>query len=228
MFWIPNITTILLAWVVQCIILSGYVWFDKLRIPEESYDCWLIKGLRAFIFIFLTVFAFIFIDTNIKIIFYNVEGYGNISLHLASIILTFLLSAEILIGVLLVAPNRKGIITFIAVLSCFIYLSQFYLVSANDTQLDFFGTKYSALLIILVFPIFVGILTALILILVEILLKKAKSNDRLEDKPFWNIQLKAKKIFDTKFNIILWALISTELILNLQGMSLLLWLTIFI
>jgi len=216
----------ILAWLVQCIILSGYVWFDKFRIPDESYSCWLIRGMRGFIFIFFTVISLIMIDTNVKLLM-GVAGYGNITLHLASVILTFILVAEIIIGAVFVAPNRKGIITFAAVLSLFIYLSQFYLIDADPNELDLFGTKYSALIVIIVFPILVGIIVAITLTIIELIFKKIKSEREVYDKPFWNIQEKAKNIFSFRFNFILWALLTAELILNLEGMSLLLWLTIF-
>ncbi|MHA1148871.1 MAG: hypothetical protein ACTSR8_11595 [Promethearchaeota archaeon] len=227
MFWVPNITTILVAWIVQSIILFGYIWFEKLRKPEESYDCWLILGLRGFIFIVFFVLALMFIDSNVKV-FLGVIGYSNIFLHLSSIILTFILSAEIIIGVILVAPNRKGVITFGTVLGSFIYYWQFYLNQVDLNEIDVFGSKYSALGVGLLLPITVGFITVIILVVIELIYNKFKPDNRYTDEPFWNIQIKVKSFIDFKFNLILYLLITVELILNLQGMSLTFWISYII
>ncbi|MHA1273135.1 MAG: hypothetical protein ACTSQS_06820 [Promethearchaeota archaeon] len=224
MFWIPNITAIMIAWFIQSAILVGYVWFDKFSNPDQSYNCWLIRGLRSIVFILFTIFSFMFIDTNIKILIFGIIGYENIYLHLASIILTFILGTEIIIGSTFVAPNRKGLIGFSAVLISFIYFWEFYLISADLNQLDFFGSKYSAFSIGILLPMLIGLTIAGITTFIEFILNR-KSDRKFEDKPFWNIQKKFKIYFGLKFNLILWILITAELLLNLQGLSLLLWLT---
>ncbi len=227
MYWIPTVTTVLLAFLVQIMIMVGYAWFPKFRKPEESYDCWLLKGVRSVVFLFLVVSALTFIDTNIKFIFFGIAGYNNIFVHLSAIILTFLLAAEIIIGTVFVAPNRKGLITFAIVLATYVYLSQFYIVQADSLQIEIFGSNYDVFLVILILPILVGMLVGIILTTIELLLRKIKKNSRIEDKPFWNKQKEAKKIFSLHFNLILYGLITAEFILNIEGMSLLLWMTYF-
>lgn len=222
MFWVPNITTIIIAWIIQCVILSGYIWFEKFRKPEESYDCWLIRGMRGVIFIVFFVLALVLIDTNVKILM-GIIGYSNIFLHLSSIILNFILAAEIIIGVIGVAPNKKGIITFTIILGFFLYFWEFYLDQVNLYELDVFGSKYSALAVGILLPMLIGAITALVLVVIEGLYNKKNSEKKYIDKAFWNIQVKAKKVFDIKFNLILYALLSAEFILNLQGMSLSIW-----
>ena len=223
MFWVPNGVNVIIGWIALCIIMGGYVWFEKFRHPEESYDCWLIKGLRAVAFIFFAVFSLLFIDTNINILFFGIIGYGNLALHLASIILTFLLAFELLFGVLFVAPNRKGLLTFAGVLGYFIYYWEVYLNQAKLEEINLFGSKYSGFMAGIFFPALVGIAIASILTLMEYIYGRLNSDRSVEDKPFWNIQVKAKTIFSMKFNLLLWILFSAELILNLQGISLLYW-----
>ena len=227
MFWYPNNSAMIFAWLVQCIILMGFVWFDKYRIPEESYDCWLVKGMRGFAFIFFTVIALMFIDTNIKLLM-GIAGYGNFSIHLASMILTFILAAHIIIGAVLVAPNRKGVITFIVVLITFIILWEFIFLDFETVSLLGVDTSGTDLFILgILFPVAVGLLVAIGLTFIEGIIKKSKSERTIADKPFWNKQIQAKRIFSFKFNLIMWIIITTEFILNMQGLSLLFWISIF-
>ena len=184
--------------------------------------------MRGFVFIVFVVLSLIFIDTNIKYIFFGVAGYSNVLQFLATVILTSILAIQIIIVVVLVAPNRKGIITFCSVLVTFLILWEFILGDQDFLGIIIINSEGSASIASLIFPILVGIVTASILTALEEALKKYKSEEKYSDTPFWNIQAKAKKIFDVKFNLILWALITTELILSLQGISLLLWLTILI
>ncbi len=227
MFWIPNISTIIFAFVIQSMILAGFAWFKKFKSPEDSYNCWLIRGARGVIFIVFTGFSLVFLDTNMKF-FLGVIGYGNIALHIASIILLTILSTEIIFGAVFVASNRKGVITFMTVLISFIIFWYFYLNDANLNDLKFVDSKYSVTIVAIAAPIFVGIVAASMLTVTELIMKKVKKHEGIIDKPFWNIQKKAKSFFNLKFNFILWLLITIELLLNLQGLSLLLWLTFFL
>ena len=138
------------------------------------------------------------------------------------------LAAEIIIGVIVVAPNRKGIITFSSVLTFFIYFWQFYLNAVNLNELDYFGSKYSALGVGIILPILVGIITALILVFLEAIYNSLKQDNRYTDNPFWNIQVKVKSIISFKFNLILYLLITAEMILNFQGLSLTFWMSYLI
>ncbi|MFO8018162.1 MAG: hypothetical protein R6U96_05965 [Promethearchaeia archaeon] len=226
MFWTPNIITLLFAWILQSIILAGFVWFDKYRNPSEKYTCWLIRGLRGFVFITFTSFSFLFIDTNIKILVFGIIGYGNLCIHLASILLTFILAAQIIIGVILVAPNRKGIATFFVVLGTFIFLWYIYIPSTSTGSLYILDSRYSILMSSLLFAILVGSSLALILSCCELILNKIKKDKEIEDRPFYDVTEKFKSLFNWKVNLLLWALITAELLLNLQGLSLLLWLTL--
>lgn len=227
MIWIPNVVTVIFAFVIQIMIVTGYLWFPKYRNPEESYNCWLIRGMRAFVFLFFVTMALVFVDTNIKLIL-GIVGYRNFTLHLASIILTFLIAIQVIIGAVFVRPNRKGLICFALVIGVFIYVSQFYFVGLEVDDFDFVGGDYGAFIFIIGIPILVGLIAAIILTSFELILKRVKKDSRIEDKPFWNKQVKAKKFFSFKFNIILYGLITAEFILNLQGMSLLFWITYLI
>ncbi len=224
-FWIPNALTVIIAWIVQCIILGGFLWFEKLRKPDQNYTCWLIRGIRSIFFIVFTVLSFVFIDTNLKIIILCIMGYQNLSLHLASIILTFILAAELLISALIVNPNRKKIIIFAVMIVYFVYLWEFYLSTTDLNQFTFFDSKYSAAIASIFFPILVGVIAASFLTGAEFVLYKVQSKKRIVDKPFWNIQIKIKSFFDLRFNLILWGLLSAEMILNFQGMSLSFWIS---
>lgn len=215
-----------MAWLVQCAILSGYIWLEKFKKSGEFYSFWLIKGLRGFVFVVFIVFALIFIDTNVKLIFFGIAGYGNFTLHLASIVLTFILTAEIISYAFLISPNLKGIIIFCLISIFFLYLFEFYLNEVVLSEIAIFDLKYFAIFMEVIFPILVGSIASLVLTGIEIVLKKAKPNNNLLNKRFWNAQIKGKRIFNARFNFILWVLITVELILNLQGLSLLLWITL--
>ena len=225
MFWIPNITTIILAWLVQCVILSGHIWFEEFKKLEKIHFNWLIKGLQGFIFVVFTVVAMVFIDTNIKLIFFGIAGYGNFVIYISSIVLTFVLTAEIIMHAFLIAPNLKGIITFCFISIFFLYWFEFYLNEANLGEMGIIDLKYSAIIVGIIFPILVGLIGSLVLTGIEIILKKVKPFNSLLYKQFWNMQVITKRIFNIRFNFVLWALITVELILNLQGLSLLLWIT---
>jgi hypothetical protein len=224
MIWIPINVTAIFALIIQAIIVTGYFWFPKYRKAEESYDCWLLKGMRAFAFLFLVTMALVFIDTNIKLMF-GIVGYSNFALHLSSLILTFIIAIQVIIGAVFVKPNRKGLICFALVIGVFIYTSQFHFVGLEIDEFELFGTDMDVFIFIIGIPIVVGLIAAIIFTSIELILRK---KGRFEDKPFWDKQVKAKKIFSFKFNIILWLLTTAEFILILQGMSLLLWLTNFI
>lgn len=227
MIWVPNISIIIIGWVLQTLIIMGFIWFKKYKILDESYNCWLLTGLRGLLFTIFAVFALIFFDSNIKILFFGVEGYVNISLHLTSIILTFIIAIQIMIGILLVKPNLKGIISFLALFITFVTLWDYYFNIMDLSKFNLFDSKYSVFLVGIVFPILVGVITSIILTIVEFFIKRKKLNLRIIDIVFWDKQIIVKKIFNIRFNIILWFLITIELILNLQGLSILLWLTVF-
>jgi hypothetical protein len=146
--------------------------------------------------------------------------------HLASIVLTFILAAEIIIYAFFFAPNLKGIIVLCCILIFFIYLFEFYLNEIVLSEIAIFDLKYFAIFMEVIFPILVGSIASLVLTGIEIVLNKAKPNNNLLNKRFWNAQIKGKRIFNARFNFILWVLITVELILNLQGLSLLLWITL--
>lgn len=226
MFWLPNITTIIIAWVLECIILGGYVWFEKFNLPGEEYQCWLVRGARALAFISMTTLSFLLIETDLKI-FLGVMGYGNFFQHLASVLLTLILSIQIIIGTVLTKPNLKGIITFGSILSSFLIFILFLIPAQNSNQINVFGDTYSALEMSILIPVLIGIIVSAVISLLEMLLYKRKEELSFFSKPIWDIQHKIKKIFSLRFNLILYALITTELLLNLQGLSLLLWLTMF-
>ena len=226
MFWIPNITTIILAWLVQCVILSGHIWFEEFKKLEKIHFNWLIKGLQGFIFVVFTVVAMVFIDTNIKLIFFGIAGYGNFVIYISSIVLTFVLTAEIIMYAFLIAPNLKGIIIFCFISIFFLYWFEFYLNEANLGEMGIIDLKYSAIIVGIIFPILVGLIGSLVLTGIEKILKKVKPFNSLLYKQFWNMQVITKRIFNIRFNFVLWALITVELILNLQGLSLLLWITL--
>jgi len=226
LFWIPNITTIILAWLVQCVILSGHIWFEEFKKLEKIHFNWLIKGLQGFIFVVFTVVAMVFIDTNIKLIFFGIAGYGNFVIYISSIVLTFVLTAEIIMYAFLIAPNLKGIIIFCFISIFFLYWFEFYLNEANLGEMGIIDLKYSAIIVGIIFPILVGLIGSLVLTGIEKILKKVKPFNSLLYKQFWNMQVITKRIFNIRFNFVLWALITVELILNLQGLSLLLWITL--
>ena len=203
------------AFIVQSVILSGYLfWAPKVRNPENSYDCWLVRGLRGIFFIIICYFSFIFIDTSIKILFLGVYGYGNITLYLASCVLLLVLGVEIIIGVVWISPNIKSLSTFIVMLILFIY--QF------EIERVVFFEDYD----VMIRPMLYASIFVIIFTLIYEIYRKLKP-EGFEDKPFWSFEKQFKQVFNWKLNLILWGLISAEMILMIEGYSLLFWLSFF-
>ena len=213
MTFINNYFAIIYAFIFQSVILSGYLfWIPKVRKAEKSFNCWLVLGLRAIFFVIGCYLGFIFLDTSIKILFLGVYGYGNFTFHITSCILLLILGVELIIGAVFVAPTLKSITTFVVMLTFFIYHFEIEQVVVHEDLDKIF------------IPMFYTFVYLLIVTLIYEIYRKFKP-EGFEDKELWNFERKFKKIYNWKFNLIMWILISTELILMIEGYSILFWLS---
>ncbi len=167
-------------------------------------------------------------DTNIKLILLVINGNGNIAIHLASIVLTSILAVELVIFIVISELNLKKLIIFGMVTGFFLFLFEFYLNVVNLNEINILGSNYSVMVFALGAPIIIGMLTSLILTLIIFFLKKANKSASVLIKPFWSFKEQLKPKIGLKFQALFWILLTTELLLNLQGLSLLLWITYFI
>ncbi len=213
MTFINNYFAMIYAIIFQSVLLSGYFfWAPKARNPEKLYNCWLVLGLRGVFFVIGCYLGFIFLDTSIKILFLGVYGYGNISFHITSCILLLVLGIELIIGAVFVAPTLKSITTFIVMLTLFIYYFEINQVVVHEDLDKIF------------IPMFYAIAFLIIITLIYEIYRKLKTKG-FEDKELWNFERKFKRIFNWKFNLILWILLSIEIILMIEGYSLFFWLS---
>lgn len=228
MFWIPNISTITIAWVVQSLIFYILIISKNVDWLKNNQNHWMIKAVRSSCYIAFAGISLVFIDTNMKLLIFLNLGYGYLVLHLASIVLTFILAIEILLFTTFLKPTIKKLITFFIMLISFLILFEFYLNMTDLNHINILGSKYSIMVFSMTFPILIGFITSFILTLLNFLYIKYFKQTDLINKPFWNKEQAMKRYFNLKFLFLNWILISLELILNLQGLSLFLWLTLFI
>ncbi len=228
MFWIPNITTLVLAWLIQCIILSRFILTRHFTWINQNTKHWLIKGGKIFFQLTLANFSLILLDTSVKLIILLIRYDTPLAPHLSSIILTCFLAIELLTLILVLTPNLKKIIIFSVMLIVFLMVFEFYLNVANLDELNVFGSKYSPMLFGMGVPLMFGIMTSIFFTLTRIFFKNCQNLLARLTTPFWNKTEKMNKIWKEKPQFIIWILLSGEVILNLQGLSLLSWIAFLI
>ncbi|MHA1725305.1 MAG: hypothetical protein ACTSXH_10755 [Promethearchaeota archaeon] len=223
MFWIPNITTIVLAWLIQCFILSGFILSRYLEWNTQNANHWLIKGIRGSFYLTFTSFSLVLLDTNVKLMIFLIKYDTPLAPHLSSIILTSFLAIELLTLILFLIPNLKKVIIFGVMLIVFLITFEFYLNVIDLTQVNVFSSNYSPMLFAIGVPIIFGFITYLFLTSINLFFKNSQKLTAILNEPFWNKIEKMNRIWELKVQFIIWFLLSLEVILNLEGLSLLSW-----
>ncbi|MHA1794148.1 MAG: alpha/beta hydrolase family protein [Promethearchaeota archaeon] len=218
LFFVAHIYDAILALIFLMGTLTGHAWAEKARNPDEEYHCPVVVGFRAVYFILATGFAFIFYDTIFKELILGVFGYGNVMHYLGILIVLGVLATQIILGAVFVAPTRKGLITFFAMLAVFIYLWEFYFPNAN------IGIE-SAIEKGLIYLFATGFVVQISLSIGHFIYLRVK-RDGKKDKRLWDIRRQYKKVFSLKLTIILWILVYGDLVLHFEGHGLLSWLSL--
>ncbi|MEX2716515.1 MAG: alpha/beta hydrolase family protein [Candidatus Sigynarchaeota archaeon] len=208
--------------VMALVIMMGVVittsWAEKAHAPGESYNCIVVKGLRAFAFMVLASFGLLFWDTVVKELFIGVFRYGNVMHWLGELILLGFLGTAFIMASALVAPSRKALITFAVMVIAFIYLVYFYYPNVALAEEETF-------LFIVLYTTGAGFVCQASLAAAHGIYLKASHSER-KDTPLWDISPTFKRIFSRKAVIALWLLTFLALVLSFEGYGLLSYLTV--
>ncbi len=204
------------------ILLMGVVivtsWAQKAHMPGERYTCIIVRGLRAFGLMLLVPFGLAYWDTIVKELFLGVFGYGNIMHWLGELILLGFVGTAFILAAALVAPSRKAMVTFVVMITAFVYLVEFYYPSG---EFDEWNTILEAAL----YTFAAGFICQAFLATVHGIYLKASRSSKL-DTPLWDISRAFKRIFSRKTVVGLWLLAYFDLVIYLEGYGLLSYLTV--
>lgn len=218
MYFITHLYLELVMFFFLSFVLIGHLWAQKARDPEKEYNCPVLVFFRAAFFIVSTVFGLIIWDMVIKELVFGVLGYGNLMHYLGIVLVLAVVGTALIWGSVFVAPTRKGLITFAAVLVTFIYLYEVY--SPGLTV----ELKEESAAYMLIMPIVVGfIVQASTSIAHGIYLKVNREGKK--DKRLWDNRKTFKKIFSLKTTVALWGLIFIDLVLSFEGHGLVSWMS---
>lgn len=223
LFFVGHLYAHVIAFLFFTGIIAGHGWAEKARDPAIRYTCPAVVGLRAFLFICATTLGLLFLDTVYKQLVLGVFGYGNVMHWLGMVVLLATIGIEFIVAAAFVAPTRKALVTFGAVVATFTYLMQFHFPAATDVDLE------RAMLLVLGACIVVGVTVQGILAAAHGIYIKVATSRRVEsrrDTPLWDIQHAFKRAFSFKANLVLWVLLLVEFVLSFEGWGLLAWLSL--
>lgn len=197
------------AFIMQTIIMMGFIWFPKTRNPEAGYKNKAIQGFRAVPFGLFYFFGLLYVNIFVNIVILGLYPYAAWAQTFPSAILALVCGVEWMLAGLLVSPNIKSIIScgFITVVY-FIFTQG--IIPANQENIWM-------IIEVLIFLAAAYILH-LLLAFVEFLLKKFKRGFK-GDRPLWDTHVWFKKTFTWKVNLVLWAIALCEAMLSFMGYS---------
>jgi hypothetical protein len=194
-------------------LLIGYIWIKNIH-PNNKWIISLLNSLRAVLFSTFVYYAYLMLDSVIKILGFGVLGYGNIWFHATSLILMVILSVFFLFVSVFNAPTYQTLFSFACIIAFCIYFFEFYLPTI------FIGEK----VVLTKIPfIAIAIMIASNVLTIPLRSVRYKQHDTLEFKKLWDISEKVKKVVNFKSFLILWGLFMVETILQLEGLSILYW-----
>lgn len=199
-------------------VVSGHAWAEKARDPEAQYTCPAVTGPRAVFFIIATVLSLLVFDMAVKEIFLDAVSYGNLMQYMASLILLLVFAVQALLGAVFVAPTRKGLVTFTAVVVTFIFLWEFHLAKSHQDLVD-------AMLAGLFISIIVGIVVHGTQSLVHKIYLTIHEDGK-RDTRLWDIHRWYKRVFSLRFTILLFLLLLVDALLAFEGHGLLSWISL--
>ncbi|MBD3354115.1 MAG: hypothetical protein GF364_21720 [Candidatus Lokiarchaeota archaeon] len=208
----PNFALIAGIICSSCIIV-GQVWFRNAKIPDNKIIQLIYKGIRALSFTVTVFFALLLWDFVVKVGFFGILSYNNISYHLAALILSAVFASLVIFGAIFTAPTIKTLISFAGMIVIFIF---FYWI-----RIDILMLEEAGMLTIPIPYLFIPVVVVeLVSIIVKLLLKKPI----FKFKKLWDVSEKYKEKINLKIWIIFWLLFSIDAILKMEGLSLLYWL----
>ena len=219
---VSHLYTLIVAFVFMTGIIWGLGWAEKAKVPGKRYTCPVVTGLRAFLFICMATVGLLFMDMLFKQLVLGVFGYGNVMHWLGAALLVGTVGIQFIMAAILVAPTRKGLVTFGTVVATFLYLMHVHFPSLGDGI-----SLQNVLLGLLIVPIIAGTVVQSTLAAIHgIYLKASKSDTPARDAPLWDISEPFKRVFSFKTNLVLWMLLLAEFMLTFEGWGLLAWLSL--
>ncbi|GAB4323501.1 MAG: hypothetical protein Kow0069_28660 [Promethearchaeota archaeon] len=220
-FLLSPLFTIIAGFVLQTALLVGYAWFDKSRDPDAKYQCWLVRGAQAVAYATFAGFGLTFFDTAVKVLLLGAYGRQVAWYFVPACVLTSVVAVEYVVGGAFVAPSRKGLASFAAMLVAFLFVFEYYLPATRSGD----RTLY-------VIHVAVGLVALAALSLVEGVWKLATrgrgrggagGGGGKQRGPPWDLSARFKRVFSPKVNAVLWALLTVEVFLEVAGYTLVVW-----
>ncbi|MHA1730930.1 MAG: hypothetical protein ACTSU5_03260 [Promethearchaeota archaeon] len=211
MFVVNPFFTVLVAFLTHSALCIGYIWFDKARVPGEKYDCPVIHAWQALAYAFYAGFALVFFDSAFKVLVLGVYGRGGTVQHLAAIMLTTIVGVEYVAGAVFVAPSRKGLAAFSVMVATFLYSFEYYFPVTLEGDFAYY-----------LLHVFAGFGALAVFWCVEQVFKRVKPG-LVPERGLWDASERFKRVFSVKTNLVLLALLATEVLLNQSGYSLFVW-----
>jgi hypothetical protein len=206
----------LIGLLLSIFLIIGTVWFDWVK-PSNSILYIVFQGFRGILFSIYAYYGFLLLDTVLKIGFFGIISYSNISYHIGSLILMVIFGVMIMIGTVFSAPTKKTIIIFgflIGISIFFLWTSAGNMILASEEK----SIMYKPVSYILLVTIAVEAVWDTI----KFLLKR----NPFDNKRIWDFteNKNFRRFFNIKVYFILWILFSIETLLKMEGMGLFYWL----
>lgn len=215
MFFISPLFATILAFLTQTGVLIGYAWFDKFRTTDDPYDCWMLHGARSLAFSVWSGFGLIFVHTFVQVVLLGAYGYAALLPVVAGSVLVAVAGITYIVGAVLVAPSWKGLVAFGAMVLTFVYA--YYIRLPNATDIDY---------VWMLAHVIVGFGTLLVLWVLERVVRHLRASE----EPYarfqgllWEKRAVFRRVVNLKTNLVLWVLLTVEVLLNQSGYSLLVW-----
>ncbi len=197
-----------IAFILQTMLMAGIVWFPKSRRPDKEYESPYIKALRAFPLALFFVFGVIFLEIFIEVVVLNYYGLATWTQTFPSAFIALVCGVEYVLMAAYVAPNVKTIVSTSAYTVVYLAFVNAYIPISQDIWMVLYAL-----------PVMVGFMILhLTMYAIEKILKKAIPSFR-GDKRLWNIRPWFKRVFNVPVNVVIWALIVVEGILQFMGYS---------
>jgi hypothetical protein len=204
---------VLFGFIFLTAVLIGFLWFGKIEF-RKTWLKYIYNSFRGTIYSVFVYFAYLFMDSIVKVLGFGVLGYGNIWFHATGLLLMLLLTIVFLFIAVFNSPTYQTFFTFICIIAFCVYFFEFYLPTISFGERDvLFKTPYIAIVILI----------GTNLITIPFRIVRYKKHSTLEFKNLWDISEKTKKVINFKSVLILWIFFMIETILQLEGLSIFYW-----
>ncbi|MBD3185356.1 hypothetical protein GF325_00900 [Candidatus Bathyarchaeota archaeon] len=213
-FFFNHIYISYVGYIIQTMIMIGFIWFKKTRDPSLKYKNGIMASLRVIPFGLMLAFGLIFIHAFMEIVIFGSYPYGAWMQTFPSAFLALICGVEWILAAVLVAPNVKTLITASTVSGIFFT----YVYVAMPLSQDVWNV-FNIVIILIGIYLFHGMLV--LIERIALIVQPRFTGDR----KLWDISMRFKKWFNWKTNLIIWVLLTMEFMCQIAGYSLI---TVFI